>query len=156
MFNQLESVVQGVKELQECDEKIGLELPASFEFLSLLGDPIRALLAQVDTLNEEQQQTLAYNLELAAYEACTNIVEHAYAGEPGKIELFFCLDKSRTVFTIGLHDSGRSFDFEPDAVRLPELDQFRGYGLYLIQQLVDELQYWSLAGDNHWRLIKRL
>ena len=145
-----------LKELQECDEKIRLELPASLEFLSLLGSPIRALLEQVDTLNGEQLQTLAYNLELAAYEACTNIVEHAYTGDRGRIELFFCLNKSQTVFTIGLHDSGLPFNFEPDEVRLPESEQTRGYGLYLIQQLVDDVQYWSLGDDNHWRLIKRI
>lgn len=141
---------------EEFDDVIRLELPAAFEFLPLLGSSIRILLKLVDKLDEEQLQTVAYNLELAAYEVGTNIVEHAYDGKGGLIDVTFCLDQNRTFLTIELRDDGSAFNFDASEIRLPEMVQTRGYGLFLIRELVDEVKQWSANGYNHWRLVKQL
>jgi anti-sigma regulatory factor (Ser/Thr protein kinase) len=79
-------------------------------------------------------------LDLALQEAASNIVLHAYRGEKGRpIELVVeaCADQ----VCVSLYHAG--LDFDPDAVPPPAFDGSRtcGFGLYLIKQLVDEVQF---------------
>jgi serine/threonine-protein kinase RsbW len=58
--------------------------------------------------------------------------------------------------TVEIRDTGKPFDL--DAVETPGLNepQIHGYGLFLIQQLMDEVVYIPKPGDNRWRLVKHL
>jgi serine/threonine-protein kinase RsbW len=79
-------------------------------------------------------------LELAAHEAATNVIRHAYQGEGGRpIELVIDVNDEQACVTI-LH---RGRDFDPDAVRPPDFDGSRegGFGLYLIMQSVDDVSF---------------
>ncbi len=79
-------------------------------------------------------------IALAVSEACTNIVRHAYAERPEARIILTVADDGRWL-TLRLRDFGRKFD--PAAYRPPNLDALHegGYGLFLIQQVMDEVHY---------------
>lgn len=85
-----------------------------------------------------------YAVKLAVDEACTNIIEHGYGGEGiGKIECSYHYDSKG--LTIELRDWGKKFN--PGEVPEPDYDvpleelQPRGAGLYLMRQLMDDVQF---------------
>jgi len=85
-----------------------------------------------------------YQLQMAVDEACTNIIEHAYGGEgKGQIKLLCTAKKNGLHVTI--FDQGASFD--PQSVPILDVSaplserQRRGMGLFLIYNLVDNVQY---------------
>ena len=88
----------------------------------------------------------AFDLKLAVDEACSNILEHGYAGEkPGPIRIGFEAASDRVVVTIG--DQGRAFD--PKNAAVPDLDadwehrRIGGLGWHLIRRSVDSVAYES-------------
>jgi serine/threonine-protein kinase RsbW len=94
-------------------------------------------------------------LELAVDEAATNIIRHAYGGESGRpIELVIEADEDQV--RVSLYHLGR--DFDPRAVQPPVFDGSRegGFGLYLIEQAVDEVCYFhDDQGRCGIRLVKK-
>ena len=81
-----------------------------------------------------------FAIELAMGEALSNIIRHAYDGEPGhKIHLSLTIDETKLSLTI--IDSGRKFD--PALHPPPKLDVPKegGYGIYLIKKVMDEVTY---------------
>ena len=96
-----------------------------------------------------------HQLDLAVTEAATNIIRHAYRGEPGRpIEMVFESDGDRVC--VGLFHEGEEFD--PEEAPPPAFDGSRegGFGLYLIQQAVDEVRYFrDERGRNGLYLIKK-
>ena len=86
--------------------------------------------ASEDAINE---------LELAVDEATSNIIRHAYACEQGRpIELRVEGDADQAI--VSLYHCGR--DFDHTAVAPPTFKgQEGGFGIYLIQRLVDEVTY---------------
>ncbi len=118
-----------------------ITFPAQFEFL----DEIREFVAQVAReggFNDKE----VYSLQLAADEAATNIIEHAYAGV-SDAELDVACDMRGDTLVISMHDTGISFD--PSSVKQPNLKadlserQIGGLGMYLMRKLMDEVRYES-------------
>jgi serine/threonine-protein kinase RsbW len=118
-----------------------ITFPAQFEFL----DEIREFVAQVAReggFNEKE----VYSLQLAADEAATNIIEHAYAGV-SNAELDVACDMRGDTLVISMHDTGISFD--PSGVKQPNLKadlserQIGGLGIYLMRKLMDDVRYES-------------
>jgi serine/threonine-protein kinase RsbW len=134
---------------------IRLDIPASYSYLNVLGACVRTFF-DVAEGKSGRSGGLAYNVELAVHEACTNIVEHAYAGVPGRIEIILSLSKEPRRLVVELHDSGRSFKLPEVTNRDFTEPQISGYGLFLIYQLMDEIEYLPQSGDNRWYLIKNL
>ena len=84
-------------------------------------------------------------LSLVVSEACTNVIKHAYGGEPNySIELHLAIDEVQLVLSI--HDIGAPFDLE--SYQPPDLDEphEHGYGVFIIRSLVDEVRYESVEG----------
>lgn len=137
-------------------ELIRLDLPARYVYLHLLSDCITDMLRLVEGVNDFE--TLAYNVQLAAHEVCTNIIHHAYGDSgDGRIEMTLTLRlDEQPCLTIDLLDSGQAFD--PDGYSAPNLDEVRihGYGLFLIRHLMDSVSYTPTAGRNHWSLSKNV
>lgn len=94
-------------------------------------------------------------LEVAVGEAAANIILHAYDREPGQpIELVAEVDAEQII--LSLYHHGR--DFDETAVAPPSFDGRRehGFGVYLIQQLVDQVTYLhNEQGRCGIRLVKR-
>ena len=134
---------------------IRLDLPAEHKHLNVIGACLNAILERVDQISDKEM--LAYNLELSLHETCTNIVEHAYSEQEGRIRVAMSVINSpQRQLIVDLHDTGASFDLS-DA-KDPNLEgaQVHGYGLFLMRQLLDEVVYRSSEASNHWRLVKNI
>lgn len=136
------------------DTVIRLDIPAAHQYLNILGAAIQALLSRVPGL--ENRARFIYSVELAVHETCTNIVEHAYDDTTGRIQVTMTMHPEPRELIVDVHDKGRSFDLSQ--VRTPDLDQVQthGYGLFLVQELMDEISYQPEDGGNHWRLVKHM
>ena len=139
---------------EKYDTVFRLDIPATFKYLNVVSGSLTAVLEHADNLLE--RDILIYNIILAVHETCTNIVEHAYAGGSGRIKIVICLDEKPSYIVVDVYDTGHPFDF--GATPVPDLDEalVRGYGLFLIRELMDEVAYWPSTEQNHWRLMKKL
>jgi serine/threonine-protein kinase RsbW len=130
-----------------------LKLTSTHKAARDLGDAIAAILADSPGVDE----SLCYNIQLAAHEVCTNIVDHAYNGRhDGLIQVKLTLSHQPPQLTIEFRDRGHSFD--PSATPEPDLDepQEGGYGLFLARALMDDVLYQRLQDENRWHLVKNL
>lgn len=101
-----------------------------------------------------------YAIQLAADEASSNIIEHAYAGiKGGKLEID--VNTSANELKIIMRDRGKSFD--PSSVPEPNVKadlserKIGGLGMYLMRKLMDEVSYESSPDNgNILTMIKRL
>ena len=98
-----------------------------------------------------------FDLKLAVEEACTNVIEHAYSRKGG--ELTVCFDVCGPDASITVTDHGRPF--VPDEVALPDLSlpleerPVGGLGLFLMQQLMDDVRFEFSADGNRLSMVKR-
>lgn len=136
------------------DQKVLLNLPADAKYLSLLEGCIGSLLGHEADLADRDART--FEVILAVHETCSNIIEHAYRGGGGRIDLSFTLLDAPRRFVVEIHDTGESFVLAN--ARMPDLSvpQTSGYGLFLIHRLMDEVSYTPAEGKNTWRLVKFL
>lgn len=130
-----------------------LVFPASFEQL----DPIREFVGQA-ARDADMSETEICAVQMAVDEACSNIIEHAYHGREGEIEV--TSDFRGDTLTIILRDYGDPFD--PAGIPEPNLScdledrRVGGLGVYLMRQLMDEVKYEQQPGaGNLLFLVKR-
>ncbi|MBM3125189.1 MAG: ATP-binding protein [Chloroflexi bacterium] len=130
-----------------------LSIPARYEYL----DEIREFVAGVAGQSGFGEKEV-YSLQLAADEAATNIIEHAYAGmSNGTLEVSCNLQGDSLV--IVMRDYGKTFD--PSKVRQPDVTtnlskrQIGGLGIYLMRKLMDEVHYESIGNQNILTMTKR-
>ena len=82
-------------------------------------------------------------VQLATDEACSNVLVHAYAGQPGALEVH--VEGEPQGIRVTIRDWGDSFD--PDAVPEPDLTvpleerKVGGLGVYMMHKLMDEISY---------------
>lgn len=92
------------------------------------------------------------DIELIATEVVTNIIRHAYRGaDDQNIHISLRMENETLILTV--QDWGRPFD--PGQVPPPDFDGSRssGFGLYIINQLVDELVFSrNESGCNRTRM----
>ena len=96
-----------------------------------------------------------YLVELAVSEICTNIIQHSYLTASGEIRGSLILLENG--IQIDLYDDGESFDPNavPDPSPQPDTLNEGGYGLHIVRQIMDSVQYQAdTPRGNHWRLIK--
>jgi len=100
-----------------------------------------------------------YSIQLAADEASSNIIEHAYHGvEDGKLEIECSINNDE--LKIVMRDWGKPFD--PSTIPEPnvkaELSERKigGLGMYLMRKLMDEVTYESSPeAGNTLVMVKR-
>ena len=127
--------------------------PARFEYL----DEIRSNVAQVARAAGFSDKAV-YAVQLAADEAASNIIEHAYAGRGDASFVMTCeFQKDRLVITF--YDHGTSFDVSkvsnPDVKADLSERKIGGLGIYLMRKLMDDVQYQSTGTENILTLVKR-
>jgi serine/threonine-protein kinase RsbW len=127
--------------------------PAKFEYL----DEIRDLVAEEARRGGFNEKEI-YSIQLAADEAASNIIEHAYKGViDGLIELNCEMKEDKIVIT--MRDHGKPFD--PNKVKQPNLKanlserQIGGLGIYLMRRLMDDVAYKSSSSGNLLTMTKR-
>jgi len=128
---------------------------AELESLPVFREFIEAICSRHPGIDEH----VRYDLKLAAEEACTNIITHGYAGmNPGSIILALELAPQQVVMTIT--DFGHAF--EPSEAAMPDVQAgledrpMGGFGLFLIYQSMDEIDYETTEDGNRLTLVKRL
>jgi serine/threonine-protein kinase RsbW len=89
-------------------------------------------------------ETQVNRIELAVDEACSNIIDHAYQGDPGTIQLEVDIEPQYQL-TIVLVDQGESFDPDhvPAYAPCTSLDDVKigGLGIHLMRQAMDNVCY---------------
>lgn len=99
-----------------------------------------------------------YSVQLAADEAASNIIEHAYDGpSDASFELSCSFRNKRLIMTFV--DQGKSFDFarveKPDVTADLSDRKIGGLGIYIMHKLMDEVDYKVTPSGNILRLVKR-
>ena len=98
------------------------------------------------------------NTKLAVDEACTNVVKHGYKGRSGFIEVV--VTGNLREFSIEIRDQGESFDLRnvksPDLKMYVETRKRGGLGVFIMNQLMDEVSYRVADGGNILMMSKRL
>jgi len=127
---------------------------AKFEYL----DEIREFVGDIARAGGFDAKDV-YNIQLAADEAASNIIEHAYEGVSDGILELSC-DVKANVITIVLMDRGESFD--PSEIPMPDLKadlserKIGGLGIFLMRKLMDEVHYETKPNkSNVLTMIKR-
>jgi len=116
--------------------RLQLSFPADRQYIGLVGAVVRELCGLIPNL----PASAGYNVQLAVDEAVVNVITHAYAGNPdGVVQMEFAIWPDRLV--IQVRDWGLSFD--PSSIPEPNFDrpQQRGYGMYLMRRLMDQVIY---------------
>ena len=115
--------------------------PAKFEYL----DEIRDFVAEVAREGGFTEKEI-YSLQLAADEAASNIIEHAYEGVTDASMDISCSMEGGAIVIV-MRDHGTPFD--PSKVKQPNLKadlserQIGGLGVYLMRKIMDEVRYES-------------
>ena len=99
-----------------------------------------------------------YAVQLAADEAASNIIEHAYGGRADRTFRLRCeFQSDHLVMTF--FDQGESFDFvnveKPDITANLSERKIGGLGIFLMHKLMDEVEYKVAKTGNFLTLIKR-
>jgi anti-sigma regulatory factor (Ser/Thr protein kinase) len=130
-----------------------VQFSASFEYL----DEIREFVGDIARAGGFSDKDV-YNIQLAADEAASNIIEHAYEGVGNGVLELSCGIRDGAI-TIIMVDHGESFD--PSAIPLPDLKadlserKIGGLGIFLMRKLMDEVRYESKKTGNVLTMIKR-
>jgi anti-sigma regulatory factor (Ser/Thr protein kinase) len=104
--------------------------------------------------------TQVNRIELAVDEACSNIIDHAYRGLPGKIQVEVEIDQQQ--LTIVLIDQGQPFDPTalPAYAPCTSLDEAKigGLGIHLMRQAMDDVCFeFSVPGiGNRLTMVKHI
>jgi serine/threonine-protein kinase RsbW len=96
----------------------------------------------------------AHDLAIAFSEACANVHRHAYRGRrDGRVGVRLSIEVDRVVLTLE-HDGD---PFDPAAYAPPDMARPAegGYGLYLIESLVDDVAFERTAAGGRVVLVKR-
>lgn len=134
-------------------KEINAEFPAEEKYLEGIQRLVREACAAAGMKRKDVSAVL-----LAIEEGATNVIRHAYLYEKGAIRLRITIYSRQVTFSI--IDYGRSFRPEGsgklDLDRLIESGRRGGLGFYMIQKIMDSVEYVSWSGQNELRMTRRL
>ncbi|MGH9317215.1 MAG: ATP-binding protein [Thermoanaerobaculia bacterium] len=118
--------------------KLDLKLPAEVRAISPLVEGVMRIVGEMGCAEGHE-----FEIELALREALANAIEHGSGHDPSKhIECSVACDKARGMLII-VRDPGPGFD--PSQLPSPIVGQnvfsAGGRGIYLINQLMDEVRF---------------
>jgi anti-sigma regulatory factor (Ser/Thr protein kinase) len=132
-----------------------LLLPVALTSLPFIGSRLHTYACDVAGQRGETKQV--HDLRLAVQEACANLIKHGQMA-PEERRLVVRFEFAEDVLSVLITDQGAPFE-PPVVTELPgtrEEPAEGGYGLFLIQALVDEMFYQRHARGNTLVLRKRL
>lgn len=98
------------------------------------------------------------SLKLATDEAVTNVIRHAYRDTSGRNFITMRAIAKTGSLTICIIDQGRTFDPRnakaPDMAEYIKIGKKGGLGIFMLQKLMDEIEYHVTSEGNELRLIK--
>ena len=121
-------------------------------------DEIRNYVAQIARTGNLNNKAV-YAVQLAVDEACTNIIDYAYGGESKK-EIRVDCQITRDALEIRIEDSGKPFDISsvetsPDVSAPLSERQVGGLGIYLINNLMDDVQHQQAGKTGNILILKK-
>ncbi len=100
-----------------------------------------------------------FEVEISVYEACANVIEHAYRNDPAKyIDLKITAAADKLMVTI-FDDGGAFVPSSPRDKNIAAIitsEQDGGLGLYVIEACMDEILYRRQGGKNQLEMVKYL
>jgi serine/threonine-protein kinase RsbW len=134
-----------------------LTVPGRFEYLAQIAEFVTQAAREAGLTDDD-----VFHVEMAVDEACSNVIEHAYAAKTGEIELTCTIPEPGRLEVV-IHDHGQPFD--PAAIPMPKVSdtnagleamQAGGLGLYFMRKLMDEVRFNFSPGDgNTLYMVKR-
>ena len=139
------------KELLQDRETFHLEIPADENNLSEVRDFMADICARAGFSKRETSNT-----KLAVDEACTNIIKHAYRKRGGDIRIDVQAGPGRV--EVNIFDRGEPFDWseveDPNLEEYVEIGKKGGLGIFLMNRLMDELDYSASSAGNRLYMAK--
>jgi len=130
--------------------RIHLNIPSDLLFERV----VRASAAELGTTMGFSDERIE-DLKLAVSEAVTNAIEHGSNGGRNSVEVIFALDHDKLEVDIIDRGSGvEAFNAERRVVEEDNLDSgmLRGFGMYLISELVDQYEVQSTSEGTSLKL----
>jgi len=134
------------------DQAVKVELPSQTDYISLVRQFVGGIAKKAGFNDIEIEK-----IELAIDEACSNVLQHAYKFESNNRYAIEITVKN-TKLDIIITDQGDSFSFN-DAV-VPDIEKHiselkvGGLGIFIMQQMMDEVSYETRANNNILRMVK--
>ena len=103
------------------------------------------------------------DLKTAVSEACLNAMEHGNLNRPDK-RVLITMDYKDHVFRVSVMDQGEGMENSPEMFEEPDIDKKienlqtpRGLGIFLIKQLVDQVEFNQMTDEGHMvRMVLKL
>jgi serine/threonine-protein kinase RsbW len=137
-------------EAEDLHTRLRLEVPGRFDAISPAVDQVMAVAREMECSSGKE-----FEIETALREALANAIRHGCAGDETKrVELVVACEESRGMLIV-VRDPGPGFD--PGHIASPtfghNLYRHHGRGIYLINQLMDEVSF--DRGGTEIRMRKR-
>ncbi len=124
--------------------KMQLSLPTEARYVGMMRNVAQCVMADVGAPGDASE-----DVQLAVTEACANAVRHSDVNE-----YVVHLNVDDSLCEVEIVDLGGGFD--PAAVPAPDVSEMEnGRGLFLMQELVDDLQFTRDDDGTHVKLTKR-
>jgi serine/threonine-protein kinase RsbW len=103
------------------------------------------------------------DLKTAVSEACLNAMEHGNKKHPDK-RVLITMNYKDHVFSVTVMDQGEGMIETPEIPKKPDIEKkiemlepHRGLGMFLIEQLVDQVEYNKMTDEGHMvRMVLKL
>ena len=136
-------------------QRIQINIDSDMEEVALASVSVQALCEHFSLLDTD-----AYQINLCLVEILNNLVEHGFRYQKGNtIRIFIIYDVGRVTLVIEdeadpmeLPSRGKDLSREQDPSNLSE----RGYGLFLVREIMDEVNYEVCSGFNRLTMKKLL
>lgn len=118
--------------------EFNMQIPADPAAISKVSDGVMQMLRQKGLVGDDD-----FNIELALQEALANAIRHGCKGDPTKqIQCIVTVDDDGEIMIV-VRDPGSGFDPSavPDPMATSNLFKPSGRGVFLINQLMDEVRY---------------
>ena len=127
---------------------IRIKIPSNPKYVSC----VRALVEELARKNGFDK-TKIEDLKLAINEALANVIEHAYLGQKNRVIFIYMIVTYKNIEVI-IKDFGRKVSL--DEIKSRPLEEYRdgGLGVFLINNMVDEVVYTSQSTGTELKLIK--
>ncbi len=128
---------------------IELRLPCKAKYINVARLAVSGIAARAGLTVEDVE-----DLKIAVSEACTNVIDHAFGDRPlDQCMIIRCWTREGEL-KVSVIDEGRGFELSDTE---DESRQPRGLGLYLIRELMDEVEVVSSANSGTTvTMVKRL
>jgi serine/threonine-protein kinase RsbW len=156
LFNVKTETKEAVRMLDENTIEVNLPNKMGYERIAMA---CSAMFAKIVGFLPERIE----DLKTAVSEACLNAMEHGNLNRPDK-RVLITMDYKDHIFRVTVMDLGEGMGNSPGKYEEPDIDKKienlqtpRGLGMFLIKQLVDQVEYNKITDEGHMvRMVLKL